>query len=192
MQTKARNLERCKRLHIISRNFTNVRNANLTLLIIGTTFTSFYQTCLPLWRYSKLVLSTQRMGKITQRGASWSNTIRVMKFFILRTYRKPLSLSCLRNIVNMSFGARNKSSCWLISASDCIGSSWLTLTSVFISPTGLCLVCFGVYAPYFVLFAGNDWVKHFILQQMHGCYGSMYAAITPTASMSMDKIEPLM
>jgi len=48
---------------------------------------------------------------------------------------------------------------WLISASDCIRSLWLTLASVFISPTGLCLICFGVYAPYFVFFAGNDWVK---------------------------------
>jgi hypothetical protein len=33
------------------------------------------------------------------------------------------------------------------------------LASVFLSPIGLCLICFGVYAPYFVLFAGNDWVK---------------------------------
>ena len=48
IQTKARNLERSKTLQIISRNFTNVRNANLTPLIIVTTFTSFYQTCLRL------------------------------------------------------------------------------------------------------------------------------------------------
>jgi len=82
-----------------------------------------------------------------------------MKFVILRTYKKPLSLSYRRNIVNVSFGVMNKPSCWLISASDCIGSSLLTLTSLSIIPTRLCLVCFGVYATYFVLFAGNDWVK---------------------------------
>jgi hypothetical protein len=84
-----------------------------------------------------------------------------MKFFILRTYKRPLSLFffCRRNIVHVSFGAMNKPSFWLISASDCIRSPWLTLASAFISPTGLCLVCFGVYAPYFVFFAGNGWVK---------------------------------
>ena len=120
-----------------------------------------YQTCLRLRRYSKLVWSIHTMEKShNERLHDYSspNTIRLIKFVILRMYKRSLSLFCRRRIVHVSFGAINKP-CWLISASDCIRSPWLTLDSVFISPTGLCLVCFGVYAPCFVFFAGKDWVK---------------------------------